>query len=270
MSKWRETVAPVSNARISGLDEVFGEFQEPLTETQRLISGAPPSPIAKDASTKVEIADDVIEIRDDPTQEAPSSGKRSECDDLLEVTRTETIEIRTTKTYFVGGKKIGERVKTRTVESSDSIVRLSQSELDKKLSKPEVSVEFKHVPEKVHSSPTRRKTPSREMSQGTAPVRVELNDKSSEKSAQDESQSMATDFTQLFVKDEFGMAEETAGQLTRSSDDLDVGVRCFVKYDQFYYPAVVHELLGTVFSRDSFFNFTVYKNISSKHALLET
>ena len=25
---------------------------------------------------------------------------------------------------------------------------------------------------------------------------------------------------------------------------LDVGARCFVKYDQYYYPAVVHEILG--------------------------
>jgi hypothetical protein len=38
--------------------------------------------------------------------------------------------------------------------------------------------------------------------------------------------------------------ELCVGELTRSSDDLRVGVRCFVKYDQFYYPAIIHELLG--------------------------
>lgn len=132
VSKWRETAAPVSNARISGLDEVFGGFQEPLTDTQRLISGAPLSPIANDVTTKVEIADEVIEIRDNSTQDAVPSRDCSKCNELLEVTKTETIEIKTTKTYFVGGKKFGERVKSRTVESSNTLLRLSQSELDKK------------------------------------------------------------------------------------------------------------------------------------------
>ena len=62
-----------------------------------------------------------------------------------------------------------------------------------------------------------------------------------------QAESAKTDFTKLFIKEELTMTDDRVGSLCRSADVLEIGVRCWVKYDQFYYPAIIHELLGIVF-----------------------
>ena len=284
---------PVQNSRISGLDDVFQpntatlstilpnlDFQEPLTETQRLMTGGALNTPITPPEPKIEIKDDIclpdsrsdiIEVPDDPesdldddrefdltdhdesarcdesarANESTRANEPALCTGLIEVIKKEVVEIRTTKTYFIKNKQIGQRVKTRYIENSQT-VQLSQAELDQKLAKTDQKVAFKtvkvapvKVPVEAGDLSVKPETP-----QSSIPPEVENAEGEDESSVAEEVTDDSTDFTELYIKDELMVADSTAGVLTRSSDDLNVGVRCFVKYDQFYYPAVVHELLG--------------------------
>lgn len=272
-------MGPVSNSRITGLDDVVDgviktpphpepDFVEPLTKTQRLMAPTqsprpptpsqflvppvekPPDPDLEVKSEKDAEISDLIEIPDDNDEDGSN---------LIEVVRKEIIEIRTTKFLYVEEKKISERTKVKFHEHSTTI-RMTQEELDRKISKPvEKRIKLENTSEKVlpadrtitRRSPDQLPNLIKRPQISRAASEIDENSLQSVKSIDNES---TTDFTKLFIKEELTMTDDKARELCRSSDVLEIGVRCWVKYDQFYYPAIVHELLGSVFQTFSKIN----------------
>ena len=237
------------------------DFVEPLTKTQRLMAPTqsprpptssqflvppvekPPDPDLEVKSEKDAEISDHIEIPDDNDEDSSN---------LIEVVRKEIIEIRTTKFLYVEDKKISERTKVKFHEHSTT-TRMTQEELDRKISKPvEKRIKLENPSEKVlpadrtitRRSPDQLPNLIKRPQISRAASEIDENSLQSVKSIDNES---TTDFTKLFIKEELTMTDDKARELCRSSDVLEIGVRCWVKYDQFYYPAIVHELLGSVF-----------------------
>jgi hypothetical protein len=238
-------VPPVQSSRISGLDDIYEPNQNnailsdldfPLTETQQMIIGQPmesfiqpktepldnlpvnhselriciPAENEKDLEIIEPENEKDLEIIE-PENEKDLEIIEPENENNLEIVRTEIIEIKTTKIYFIKNHKLGEKTKIKKVANTTTIY-LSRDELNNKLAKVDKTHNFEkqktnfaepiRSPERALEPIKEVERPKRKFSKTFDALRKRPNHSQSEKSNETENVEKI-DFTKLFVKEEW-------------------------------------------------------------------